>query len=220
MKKILIFSFIALGFLASCNKPDLIDNDKQVGISKITYYPIMTVKGAAFMSIAKGTAFSDPGVSAVAGTATVPVTTAGTVDATTAGVYTLTYTAVNVDGFSVSSSRIVCVYDATAAANDFSGNYARSTNGSVAVWTKVAPGMYTVFNPGGAPGTNLTIHVFNPTGFILRVPSQVSSDGSITSCTTPSGGANITYNPGPPAQYVWIVLNPGYGTGVRTFNKQ
>jgi len=222
MKKIIILSFLALGFLASCNKPDIIDNNEQVGISKITYYPILTLQGAEYVTVAKGAAFTDPGATAEAGGATVPVTTSGTVDANTPGVYVVNYIATNKDGFSASAKRFVVVYstDETAAANDFSGNYARSTNGSIATWTKIGPGVYQVFNPGGAPGTNLTVIAFNPTGFIINVPPQTDSGGTTTSCTNASGGADITYNPGPPAQYQWHVVNPGYGTSLRTFNKQ
>ena len=219
MKNIIIVSFLALALLVSCNKKDLVDNNEQVGISKITYYPIMTVNGDLFITIAKGTAFTDPGATAVAGTAAATVTTAGTVDTNTPGTYTLTYTATNKDGFSVVNSRVIGVYDPAIVANDFSGKYARSTNGSLAVWTKVGPGLYTVFNPGGAPGTNLTIHAFNLSGFNITVPSQVSSDGSITSCTNASGGSNIVLNTATNT-YAWIVVNAGYGTSPRTFTKQ
>lgn len=220
MKNLIIFSFLVTAFLVSCNKADIVDNANQVGISKITYYPIITVNGDYIIPLAKGATFTDPGATGEAGGAVATVTVTGSVDTNTPGTYTLTYTATNKDGFSVSGTRIVFVYDNSVVANDFSGNYARSSNGSIAVWTKVSPGLYSVFNPGGAPGTNLTIHVFNPTGNTILVPPQISSDGSITSCTTPSGSAIIPYNPGPPAQYIWVVHNPGYGTGIRTFNKQ
>ena len=222
MKKIIIFSFLALAFLASCTQKSIIDNADQVGISKITYYPILTVKGDPYVFLASGTAFTDPGATAVAGSATVSVVATGTVNTTTPGVYLVTYTATNKDGFSASASRFVVVYstDASAAANDLSGNFARSTNGSIATWTKMAPGVYKVFNPGGAPGTSLTIIAFNPTGFVIHVPSQPDSGGTTTSCTNAAGTADIIYAPGPPAKYAWHVVNPGYGTSLRTFTKQ
>jgi hypothetical protein len=222
MKKLIIFSFIVSAFLVSCNEPDFVDNDQQVGISKVTYYPTVTLQGDAYMYVAKGGTFTDPGATAEAGGATVPVTTSGTVNTSTVGVYVLTYTATNTDGFSASGNRWVAVYDtdAGAAANNYAGNYARTTNGSVAVWTKVAPGVYQVFNPGGAPGTNLTLIAFNPTGNIINVPPQVANDGGVYKCTNAAGGADITYNAGPPASYAWKVINPGYGTSTRTFIKQ
>lgn len=216
MKKLhYIFILASLLLTFSC-KEDLTSE----GVSRVTTYVKLTMAGDPFMSIPVGSAYTEPGITAKEGETAVDVTTTGTVDASKPGVYTITYGAVNKDGFAVSEARIVCVYDATAAANDFSGNYARTTNQSVAVWTKVAPGLYSVFNPGGAPGTNLTIHVFNPTGNTIIVPSQVSSDGSITAATNAAGGPEITYIPGTPASYAWKIVNAGYGTAVRTFKKQ
>lgn len=224
MKKLIIFSFLAVVFMAACNEKDIIDNAQQVGISKVTYYPTVTVTGAGYIAVAKGTAFTDPGGTGEAGGASVPVVTSGTVNINTVGVYIVTYTATNTDGFTASARRFVVVYstDAGATANDFSGNYARTTNGSVATWTKIAPGTYQVFNPGGAPGTNLTIIAFNPTGNTINVPNQPASDGSATSCTADAAGTdpNIVYHAGPPANYAWKVVNAGYGPAVRSFVKQ
>jgi len=216
MKKITLFSFLAIALLVSCNKKDVIDNNEQVGISRITHYPVLTLLGDEYITVVKGGTFTDPGATAVAGTDPAPVTTTGTVDKNTTGVYVVNYTAVNKDGFSASTQRFVIIYstDASAATNDLSGNYARSTNGSVAVWTKLAPGVYKVFNPGGAPGTNLTVIVFNSTGFSIKIPSQAASDGS----TTSSSGE--VYTNSTPPKYSWVIVNSGYGTALRTFTKQ
>ncbi|MGE5108312.1 MAG: hypothetical protein ACM3H8_12250, partial [Sphingobacteriales bacterium] len=110
----------------------------------------------------------------------------------------------------------VVVYstDALAAAQDFSGNYLRSATGVTSVWTRIAPGVYSVFNPGGAAGTNLTAILFNPTGNIIFIPSQITNDGNTTS------SSNEVYTPGNPTTYQLKILNPGYGTGLRTFIKQ
>lgn len=205
-----------LSIIASCSKDKIINTHDRVGISKVTYYPILTLTGNSIIAIPNGTAYTDPGVKAQAAGADVPVTTSGTVDANTDGVYTLTYSAVNSDGYSASATRKVVVYTtaADAAANDLSGNYARTTNGSVATWTKIAPGVYTVFNPGGAPGTNLTVVAINPSGFNISIPEQLASDGSPTSST------NESYTNSNPAKYSWKIVNPGYGTALRTFIKQ
>jgi len=222
MKNVIIFSFLALALLSGCNEKDIIDNSEQVGHSKITYYPILTLSGNVYQVVAKGTTFTDPGATAEAGGNSVPVTITGTVNSNTVGVYVLTYKASNKDGFAASAKRFVVVYstDATAAANDFSGSYARTSNGQIAVWKKIGPGVYTVSNPGGASGTNLTIVALNPKDNIINVPSQVASDSGVYEMTNGSGGADIDYVPGTPASYSWIVINPGYGTALRTFNKQ
>lgn len=217
MKKRYLFLLISfLSIIASCSKDKIINTHDRVGISKVTYYPILTLTGNSIIAIPNGTAYTDPGVKAQAAGADVPVTTSGTVDANTDGVYTLTYSAVNSDGYSASATRKVVVYTtaADAAANDLSGNYARTTNGSVATWTKIAPGVYTVFNPGGAPGTNLTVVAINPSGFNISIPEQLASDGSPTSST------NESYTNSNPAKYSWKIVNPGYGTALRTFIKQ
>jgi len=176
------------------------------------------VTGPDYVVIQAGDAYTEPGVSAKAGSADVPVK-ASAISTTDPGVYLITYTATNSDGFSATATRHVVVYSTAPSAqnNDFSGDYARNTNGSIATWTKLAPGVYSVFNPGGAPGTDLTVIVFNDTGSHVYIPLQAASDGTITN------SAQESSTPGPAgtlAQYKWEIVNIGYGTAVRTFNKQ
>ena len=216
MKKIIGFSILMffMAIASSCDDEDFSNPEGRVGISKITVYPILTLTGDRYMAIVNGSApFTDPGATATEGETEIPVTVTGTVDANTPGVYTLTYTAVNKDGFSASVNRTVVIanVDAAAAAKDLSGNYARSTNGSVAVWTKIAPGVYTIFNPGGAPGTNLTVVAVNSSGNNVEIPEQLASDGSPTSSAQEAFSGNT---------YSWVIVNPGYGTALRTFVKQ
>jgi hypothetical protein len=208
MKKYLIILTAFVLCFASCKK-------ETEGISKETSFPVLSRAGDEIIYLKKGEAFTDPGVTATEGDKDLEVKTSGTVDTNVAGVYTLTYSAINSDGYPGSTTRKVVVSDiaADAAANDLSGSYARSTNGSLAVWTKVAPGVYSVFNPGGAPGTDLTVIVFNPTVSRIFIPEQVSSDGSITK------SSSEVYNPAT-ATYSWIIVNPGYGTALRTFVKK
>jgi len=168
------------------------------------------------MAVANGATFTDPGATAKAGSTDVPVTTSGTVNTSEDGVYTLTYTAVNVDGFSVTGFRTVAVYTTAedAIANDFSGTYLRPATGVNVYWEKIAPGVYIVTNPGGAAaGTGLTVVAFNSSGTNIHVPSQRSSDGNTSSTS------DEVYTVGSPSTYTWRFLNPGYGTGLRTFTK-
>lgn len=218
MKKLIpIFLISFIAFLPSCDKDEINNTDTEVGRSRVTTFPILTIKGERYVAVPVGGTFTDPGATAKVGATDVPFTTSGTVTTATPGVYTVSYSAVNDDGFTASARRTVVVYstDAVAAANDLSGNYARTTNASVAEWKKIAPGVYTVFNPGGAPGTNLTVIAINPTGFTIDIPNQVSSDGSVTS----SSGESFTPVPAPP-RYTMVIVNPGYGTAARTFVKQ
>jgi hypothetical protein len=217
--KLTFYILLLSGFclFSGCAKEEEINNtETQVGHSRVTFFPVLQLQGDRYVPVALGSTYTEPGATAKEGETDITPTISGTVNTNTPGVYTIIYTATNKDGFSVSERRTVVVYstDASAADNDLSGNYARNTNGSVAVWTKIAPGVYTVFNPGGAPGTNLTVVAINPTGFSIDIPEQQASDGSVTS------SAQESYTNGSPATYSWQILNPGYGTALRTFTKQ
>lgn len=218
MKKYI--AILGLGILgltfSSCEKePSFNYPDGTVGISKVTVYPIITLKGDARVILAKGSTFTDAGVTAVIGTTAITPVVTGLPDMTKAGFYNVTYTATNTDGFSASVIRQVIVYDATsaAAAQDLSGTYTRSSNGLTSTWTKIAPGFYSVLNPGGAVDTDLTVVAFNSTLTAISIPSQIDSDGTTTSSKSES------YDPATKS-YTWIIVNPGYGAGARTFVKQ
>src|SRR6476661_7213491 len=210
MKKFipLFYSLLAVLFVA-CNKDKIHNTEDQVGISRVTHFPVLTLNGDRYMTIEEGGTFTDPGIIATEGGAPITYTTDGSVNTGEVGVYDLTYTAVNKDGFPASLTRTVVIYstESSAAGNDLSGTYVRSSNGVESTWTKIAPGVYTVVNPGGALGVNLTVVVFNQTGFTIHMPEQTISDGSTMS------SAQEVYSIGPPATYTWQILNPGYGTG-------
>jgi hypothetical protein len=204
--------------LTACNKDNFNYKPGYVGDSKITTYAIITVKGDDYPLVLKGAAYTDAGATAKAGTADVKVSS-NTISTSTPGVYTITYTATNVDGFSATATRHVIVYstDASAQNNDFSGDYARDTNGSLVNVTKLAPGVYSVFNPGGAPGTDLTVIAFNNTGNKFFIPQQLASDGTATSSASDAATAGAG---GTLSKFSWIIVNAGYGTSLRTFIKQ
>jgi hypothetical protein len=217
MKKYI--AILGLGILgltfSSCEKEPSFDYPEgTVGISKVTTFPILTLKGDARIVLAKGTPYVDPGVTALEGTTALTPVVTGAPDVSKAGIYTVNYTATNKDGFPASITRKVVVYDTqpSAVANDFSGTYARNTNGLLSVWTKIAPGVYSVVNPGGAD-SDLTVIVFNATGNNISIPSQLASDGTLTSSSAESYDAVG-------GRYSWIIVNAGYGTASRTFIKQ
>ncbi len=202
--------------IACSKKDDFNYPEGTVGISRITHFPILTLNGLSLVLLVKGDTYTEAGVSAKEGSTDLTTTTSGTVNTSAAGVYTLTYSAVNKDGFSASAKRTVVVYstDATAASNNLSGSYLRAATGQFATWTKLAPGVYQIDNPGGATAVNLQVIAFNPTGYTISIPSQISSDGNTSSSST------FNYVNGNPPSYTIIFLNPGYGTGLRSFVKQ
>lgn len=211
---LVLFCFTVFG----CAKEEAIKNtETQVGHSRVTFFPVLTLKGEQHLAVPVGGTYTEPGATAKEGDKDITPTITGSVNTAAVGVYALTYTATNKDGFSVTDRRFVAVYstDATAAANDLSGSYLRAATGVMAIWTKLAPGVYLIANPGGAAsGTGLKVIAFNPTGFNVEIPSQISSDGNTSSST------NFKYSNGNPPSYTFVFNNPGYGNGVRSFVKQ
>jgi hypothetical protein len=205
---------VGLG-LTSCEK------DETDNISKVTTYPVITVKGDQFVSIPVGGTFTDQGASGTVGGAPVePVKSGDNVDASKPGVYIITYTATNAEGFSVTANRYVGVIAADAAALDLTGNYKRNAGAfGVSKVTKIGSGHYTTDNIGGvaagSPAT--TVHFFHTTGTKLVVPQQTNEAGE----TFEAIDASYKFAVGAtPAQYTWTVINPGYGAAPRTFVKQ
>ncbi|MEZ2334504.1 DUF5011 domain-containing protein [Mucilaginibacter sp. RCC_168] len=219
----LVMVTISSILLTACSKDNFKYEPGHVGSSKITNYAVFTLKnivvanGLSYTAIAKGSAYTEPGVEAKAGSETLKVTTSGTVDTSTPGVYVITYGATNSDGFDATANRYVVVYstDASAASHDFSGSYIRTSNQLIAKWAKIGPGVYSVLNPGGAANTNLTVVAFNDTANHIFIPQQDASDGS----STKSKSESTTVSPdGILTRYSMIIVNPGYGAGLRTFN--
>ncbi len=218
-----LFFLAALAGLASCSKDNFNYPAGTVGISKIVYFPSIAIKGSKIIAVQQGAAYTDAGATAILNGAAAQYTVSPTISSSTApGIYTVTYTAANPQGFTATDFRIVVVVsttvwnDATANANDFSGTYARTSNGVTSTWTKIAPGTYQVENPGGATsGAGLYVIVQNYPGNTIAIPSQYSPyfGGTVSS-------TNAIYTPGSPAKYSWVYNAPNYGTSTRTFVKQ
>lgn len=115
MKRI-IYNFLLLCSLTvaftACDDETSQDN------SKVTYYPIVSLKGDTYATVPVGGTYEEAGCSAEIGGKDVSadVKVSGSVDTSKPGLYSLTYTAVNEDGFSASVSRTVAVYDPTPSA--------------------------------------------------------------------------------------------------------
>ncbi len=95
-------------------------------VSKVTYYVTFELDGGDQYLLPVGTPYTEPGVKAFENGVDVStkMTISGTedVDPDKIGLYTITYSAVNVDGFSNSATRTVFVYDPTVT-TDISGDY-------------------------------------------------------------------------------------------------
>lgn len=129
MKKITyIFLFTLVAAFTSCKKE--LDSE---GVSRITYYPNFEMTGNAVVFQSLGTTFTDPGIKALAGSQTLPVTTSvtgtytsysgNTVNTNVADKYNITYSAKNSDGFSGSDTRTVYVAKTGDFVNSIEGLY-------------------------------------------------------------------------------------------------
>lgn len=90
-------------------------DDSTSGMTRITYYPELTLDGATTIYLDKGEAYVEPGYSAIMNgeDVTDDVKVTSNVDTSKSGIYTINYSIANADGFSSSSSRKVIVMDSS-----------------------------------------------------------------------------------------------------------
>ncbi len=127
MKKIFSILVVTL-LLVSCSAEDT------GNLSKVTYYPEFKMNGDEVMFISKGEEFVDPGVIATEGDTEIPFTSTVTgkyrggtsVDSNIVDIYTITYTAVNQDGFSGTAMRTVYVIETGDLVTSIAGLYTSS----------------------------------------------------------------------------------------------
>lgn len=111
-----------LSLLPSCSK----DTE---GLTGITYYPVLELQGPVYDQAVAGTAFHDPGCTALLNgedyTDNIVVSTKMDLSNPKPGYYSIVYSATNADGFSASVTRYVLVSDNS---DPVSGYY--TTNGA------------------------------------------------------------------------------------------
>lgn len=183
-----IFAILVTGLLISCEK----DTE---GISRTTFYPDFTVTGEDVMTVVQGEEFVDPGVIATANEEELDVTVSvmgspyivpgetqpgdvnytNSLDTDVPGMYILTYSAVNEDGFTGTTQRIVFVLDKPADPSvDLSGTYS-SSGSPQAVITKVADGVFFSTNVwGGGSSVRIPAYMISTDGVNVQVPQQES----------------------------------------------
>lgn len=151
MKKIIYAVGLAcLSLFVSCDK-------ETEGISFETNYATFELTGDNPYNLPLGTAYTEPGVKAMAGNDELTVLTSNNIKSNNLGVYTVNYSATNADGFESHTTRTVAVYDPSAPATDISGTYAsnlvrttissgatRSYNNLNVTITKVGPGIFQI----------------------------------------------------------------------------
>lgn len=108
--------YIATFALGLALASGLVSCDKDTeGLTGITYYPVIELEGPTYDQVVSGKAFVDPGYKATLNgediTGQVSISTKMDLSNPKPGYYTLTYSAVNSDGFSSSAVRYVLVSD-------------------------------------------------------------------------------------------------------------
>ena len=142
--------------LTSCN-----DDNDELTDSRLTYYVNLEMQGDAFVQVPIGSSYTDAGCKATMNgqdaTSRIVTTGLNSIDVNTAGLYTVTYSAVNDDGFPASVSRTVAVCDPSITTN-IAGTWTTQTGtqriyatGTVTPFpdysikiTKAAPGIFYV----------------------------------------------------------------------------
>lgn len=210
MKKysLICLIFSSLFLMISCNSNEGID------VSRITFYPIITLEGQQWNTVKQGATFVDLGVKAFEGpTEIIPTVGGDVVNTNVPGVYTITYTAFNKDGYSATEYRYVGVIAPDVEGIDMSGKYRRTAGAmGVSTVTKISDNFYMTDNVGGvaSPGPATTVRFYHYQGNKLGVPPQLVA-GSLFTADMSTVDIGVSYS--------WRVINSGYGTALRKFVK-
>jgi hypothetical protein len=160
------------------------------------------MSGSEYMSVVKGSTFTDPGVKAFEGSNEIPVTVTGSVNTNETGLYILTYSATNTDGFSATTTRTVVVIASNELPDvDLSGKYdyvGSSTYTSTV--TKVAEGTYTTDNAWSG-ATVIPLVFVSLDGATISIPDQSTAYGAASGTGTYNGGTGkLVYTISIPSQ--------------------
>lgn len=210
-------NFIYMALIASLAFASCSEEPAAVSETVKVKYPVITLIGAKYVSIPVGGSFTDSGAKSYdtfTGQTTNIVTT-DTVNKNVPGMYPVKYEAKNKYGFSSQAVRWVAVTNVPTS-EDIGGNYKR-TNGCPVTITKVANGIYKCDNMGGVPGIpeylwdNYFVQMNDST---IDYPEQPGPFGPVSSKNEKliKSGSNVTLK--------WTVIGAGFGTAVRTFNRQ
>jgi hypothetical protein len=189
-----IVVLLILGGMLSCKKDNFNYPEDMVGSSKVTHFATITMNGDPYMSVALGDTYTDPGATATQSGTDLPVTVQGTVDVSKVGIYTLSYVAVNSDGFPASVSRTVAVLPAAEDPGvDISGSYYYVTTGANnSTVTKLAPGFYSTSNCW-SNATTIPCLFICVDGENIIMPNQPTPYGELYGTATLSASGALDY---------------------------
>jgi Domain of unknown function (DUF5011) len=186
-------------------------------------FPIVVLKGIAIIALPLGSGeYTDAGAYSIDPTTTDSLVTeltaeSNNVDASKPGFYSVKYTGKTIRGFLTSATRFVLVSEVDGDI-DYSGVYARSSNGQTVNVTKRGPGLYTTDNVGGVPGNAsyiFDVYFGQVNDTTLEVPLQNNPIGGDIYCDVKSFIVSAD-----DTSFTWSVLGSGFGTQERTFSHQ
>ena len=174
MKKnlILLLSAALLVMVTGCEKTSK-------GVTKITYYPVITLQGDNPYVVQLGGGFTEPGYSATLdGEDYTPnVKVSSNVNSDVPGIYSITYSATNPDGYSWSTTRNVYVLNPGGVANVYLANSSMGSRQYKNIPTVIKPisdGVYEIddmcggfYYAGRYPGYEPTYDFHADTQFSL-----------------------------------------------------
>ncbi|HEY6142880.1 MAG TPA: immunoglobulin-like domain-containing protein [Flavobacterium sp.] len=208
MKKIIYFLLVMVA--VSCSEAST-DN-----VSKVTNYPVMTLNGERTVILNQGDTYTELGVVAIEGTTEIPTTITGTVDTSIPNVYKLTYTAVNVDGFTATLTRAIVVLSTAPSTINLEGTFARNGTNLNNV-TRISEREYICDNAtgftNGSPD-NLTLTFYNIDDIKIYAPYQ--ENASSTGISAESNVGTIVDQD----HWSWVIFASGvFGTATRVFTR-
>lgn len=215
MNKIINLVFITM-FILGINACKKIENQYPSKVVNVTY-PGIELKGDEGISIHVGDTYVDPGATLtddVTGAVSDITGDVSGVDATTEGLYFVTYTASNANGYETTITRPVAVTDVDDAF-DISGEYFHATRGGTAYVTKIARGLFKTDNLNGGRTALGSIYMMVKSDNTLDVPMQWSNDGGFMGDYLSD---DLTLSPD--TTYSYAIDAAGFGTSLRTFEKQ
>ncbi|MCD6010210.1 MAG: Bacterial Ig-like domain (group 3) [Flavipsychrobacter sp.] len=217
-RRILALSFVAALAIAGCKK-----QTGQVSVVKTASYPIITITGPQYISIAVGGVFTPPNATAYdtfyKERPTV-VKDLGGLDNTTPGLYTVVYSAKNSNGFIGTAVVYVAVTDVTDTL-DLSGLYWRSSDDQrPANISKLAKGLFMTDNVGGVDtGTQKEFIV--PAVFAVTSLSTVDFGSQPTSAgTLTTTNGMLSFTPDTTISYIITAPSSTFSGVLRQFVKQ
>jgi len=188
-------------------------------VVKVTY-PTIVLTGDSVVSTSLGTGvYTDPGATGtddITGASSTLTPVVNNVDLTQPGFYSVKYTTKNSNGFQTSKVRLVLV-TAVDPALDYSGTYARTSNGQEVHVTKVGTGLYTTDNVGGVPDNPAFVFpvFFGQTSdTTIQVPLQSTPLGDLYAV---NGGLYVAPDD---TAFNYAIRNGNFGTQQRTFSHQ